>query len=800
MNNLSTLLRVICVVCLILIGVFLAKNVHIGDSALDMLPDQAIKGDLKLLKELGMVDRIFITLSIDQPVHEQNSDSLKKLTTSVDKIGAFLTSSGQFDSLLYKLPQGYETSLFTTLQPHLPNLLNEKDLVTLEQMISEQAIEKAMRNNFSLLNSLAGIGLKKQIQKDPLGFTNLLLKKLVHLKSSFSINLQDGYFISKDGKSLLLIAVSRLNLTNGNAAITIQQTLDSAFQQGLAPGITPRIIGTLPHTLANMYSIRHDLRTLVPVATILLLLLLLATLRSVKAFFVLAIPFLAAPAAIGITSLVYGQIGGLALGFGIVLLGIAVDFSIHLYLALSYEKGTREQVLQRIGKPILLATLTTISVFFVLLFSQVVSHRQMATLALVGIILAVLFSYLIIPPLVSRQGEQTDSRRFRSNLFSSSLMPLRTPLLLLWALFVIGGTISWNGLSYKGDLRVLDVPDQSVINNEHYFRTTWEQKGEQGFLIARGQTLDAALDKNSLIYSTLEKMYDLPFQSIGPILPSISVQKRQLAGWDKLWKGKRESFEHRFSAIATQHGFKSHGFSPFFSWLDSKAQFLTPEMLLDSPLKPFVRSMVRKVEGSDSDFHDTHYLITTTVDTSSGLKKPLLELDKQDGITLISNFKWRHQVESLLRQDILLLSSSCGCLIVLISMVTFRKIQRVAAVLAPVLSALASMALFSYVRGAELNMMHLLMGIMVIGLSVDYGIFIVLSRLNRTSNVSSIAVSICAASSLIGFGVLSFAHHPALHSLGITVLMGIGAAWPTAIWITPLILGSESTTKQVETG
>ncbi len=85
-------------------------------------------------------------------------------------------------------------------------------------------------------------------------------------------------------------------------------------------------------------------------------------------------------------------------------------------------------------------------------------------------------------------------------------------------------------------------------------------------------------------------------------------------------------------------------------------------------------------------------------------------------------------------------------------------------------------------------MMHLIMGIMVIGLSVDYGIFIVCSRLSRLQTTSGRAVSICAASSLIGFGVLAFASHPALHALGITVLVGIGVAWPTALLVSPVLL------------
>lgn len=89
-------------------------------------------------------------------------------------------------------------------------------------------------------------------------------------------------------------------------------------------------------------------------------------------------------------------------------------------------------------------------------------------------------------------------------------------------------------------------------------------------------------------------------------------------------------------------------------------------------------------------------------------------------------------------------------------------------------------------------MMHLIMGIMVIGLSVDYGIFVVCSRITHYSKTASMAVSICAASSLVGFGVLAFAHHPALHSLGVTVLVGIGAAWPVALFVSPSLIKKQN--------
>ena len=131
-------------------------------------------------------------------------------------------------------------------------------------------------------------------------------------------------------------------------------------------------------------------------------------------------------------------------------------------------------------------------------------------------------------------------------------------------------------------------------------------------------------------------------------------------------------------------------------------------------------------------------------------------------------------------------------LVLFICAVFFRKVRPVLAVLAPVLSALSAMALFSLLTGGELNLMHVLMGIMVIGLSVDYGIFIAGAYLQGFDRKTFTAVSICAVSTLTGFGVLGFAEHPVLHALGVTVLAGIGAAWPTALLLTPVILDHDS--------
>jgi uncharacterized protein len=790
MSRCSLLWRWLLVSGIAAIGIFLSTTIIVNDDALDMLPGKAVSGDVRLLGQLGLVNRVIISLTLQHPTVIVSREEQAGLKKSAASIASVMEESGLFSNIMYKLPENTALQIFSSLQTSLPLLLNSEDLAALSEQISSPAIEEALHADFVQLNSPAGIAMKKQIQQDPLGISKFLFKKLHSLQAPFSMNMSDGFFLSKDGRSCLIIAESRLDLTKSNAALKVKEKLDAAFKTGLVPGVQAQLIGSLPHTLANALSIKRDLQILPPVAAVLLLILLLVTLKSPRALFIFAIPMAAIPTAIGLFAIFIGHINGIALCFGVVLLGIADDYGIPIFLALSRDPEKREQILGNLKKPLGLGYLTTAAVFFVLLFSEVPVQRQMAMLALTGITLALLFAWLIVPTIVPTTGKKT------KRISISNRIPLPPPLLrnisiLVWISLLVAGLLAWPNLHYNGDLRALDVPDRTVISAEQSFRDTWGQRGEQAFVVASGKTLDEALEKNSLIFKTLQENNAASFQSIAPILPSVAEQKKHLAAWKEFWKAARPDFDARFQQMAEQSGFAKDGFAPFFQWLDREPGFLVPDSILPGPLKSLTDTLIhppgeRHGDGTTSK----KFLIMTTVTLEKNLLAALMSLEQQNKeITLLANQKWQGQVENLLRRDISILSLAATIITIVITMISFPHPKAIAAILAPVASALCAMSVYSFLTTGELNMMHLLMGILVIGISVDYGIFIVCSRLAKVSTISRSTVSICAASTLFGFGVLSFATHPALHSLGMTVLVGIGAAWPTALLVSPVILG-----------
>jgi predicted RND superfamily exporter protein len=106
--------------------------------------------------------------------------------------------------------------------------------------------------------------------------------------------------------------------------------------------------------------------------------------------------------------------------------------------------------------------------------------------------------------------------------------------------------------------------------------------------------------------------------------------------------------------------------------------------------------------------------------------------------------------------------------------------------------------------GQRLNMINLVAFPLLIGIDVDYGIFIVsAARRGALRGLSddqiadklapaSSAVILCAATTFIGFGTLIFTSVPAVQSLGAAVAVGVATCAaatfllvaPTLVWLT----------------
>jgi predicted exporter len=97
-------------------------------------------------------------------------------------------------------------------------------------------------------------------------------------------------------------------------------------------------------------------------------------------------------------------------------------------------------------------------------------------------------------------------------------------------------------------------------------------------------------------------------------------------------------------------------------------------------------------------------------------------------------------------------------------------------VLAPTaLASIATLALLG-IAGQNLQLFHVLALMLLLGVGVDYGIFLH-EHLSRRDSVAWLAVGLSALSTLLSFGLLSLSKTPALQAFGLTMLIGTVAVW-----------------------
>ena len=94
-------------------------------------------------------------------------------------------------------------------------------------------------------------------------------------------------------------------------------------------------------------------------------------------------------------------------------------------------------------------------------------------------------------------------------------------------------------------------------------------------------------------------------------------------------------------------------------------------------------------------------------------------------------------------------------------------------VLAP--TALASVATLAILAlaGQHLQLFHVLALMLLLGVGVDYGIFMQEQR----GTIAWMAVGLSAANTILSFGLLGLSHTPALQAFGSTMLIGTALAW-----------------------
>ena len=167
------------------------------------------------------------------------------------------------------------------------------------------------------------------------------------------------------------------------------------------------------------------------------------------------------------------------------------------------------------------------------------------------------------------------------------------------------------------------------------------------------------------------------------------------------------------------------------------------------------------------------------------------------GATLTGMAVLSLDTEATIHRDLPRLILAAVLIVAVYLLLHFRSITDALLAVLPTLCSLACLLSIAKMTGAKMNLANIVSIPLLIGIDVDYGIFLVsVARRTRTRaelldrvSASSLAVILCAAATLLGFGSLAFTSVPAIRSLGWAVGIGVtSCAIASLFFLLPLLL------------
>lgn len=767
-------LALFLVTAAVLAGALLAiGRVQPEEDIAAMLPDDgsAAAEDFHLLQQAPWTRKVVISL------RREAETGPETLLAAVDRLATTLPG-GRIERVVTGPADLAGNDVFSLLGSALPNLATAADLDRLAAELGPAQVRRRLEEGQARLLSPEGWGMQALLRGDPLDLRLLGLAKLRHLNMVPAAQLETGRFLSPDGRSAMLLVDTSVDLTDSGGGRELAAQMERGRTE-LPAGIGMTWVSGHRYTLANADAIKRDLLLVLSLSGFAVLAVYLFYLRSRWAFFVFLVPSSVLLLATGALALLAGErVFAITLGFGGVLLGIADEYAMQIYFGLRRGAGDPATIVGEVSRPVLFSGLATLATFAIMLLSALPGQRQLALFAMIGIAASLLISLIVLPHLVPPAPKAEENKPAADRIPRRIRLPRRI-VLAGWLLLL--AVCGWQAgkLKFDGDLRTMNLVPPEIRQAEKELQQTWGNLRGRAVAFVEGKDLQAALTANDQLFTYLAAR--LPagdIVSLAPIFPSAAVQASNRQGWNEFWGGNRgQSILQALQTEAAPLGFAPDAFAPFLQQLSAAPPVIDAEGLRRAGLGEALTALVIEEK-------DRVRLLTLLPDTA---EVAALFAAAPDGAHLVSQAQFGITISRAVERDFARYLLVTSLVVTLLVAALFRKPTKILLTLVPAVTGLTVMTGIMGALGIAFNLFNIVATVLVLGLCVDYGIYIVCRVTEGTDHAADRAVLVSGLTTLAGFGILVLARHPALHSIGITVLLGIGAAIPAALLVIPAL-------------
>jgi len=742
----------------------------------------------KVLNTVNFTDKIIVN------IRQSDNGSAEDLTNMAS---AFVDSISGLRPNYIKDVQGQieDADVLHTLDfvyNNLPLFLDSTDYKLLAHKIKADSISATLASNYRTLISPSGIIAKETILKDPLGLSFIGLKKLETLGIGDQFKIKNGFLLSKDEQNVLLFLTPTYGTgkTDENAVFVetlnlIKDSLNTTFKNKASL----EVYGGVLVAVANAKQIKLDVQYTVGIAMAILLLIFAFFYRKVQIPLVLFVPTLfGGLLSIASLFLIRTQISAISLGIGSVLLGVTLDYSLHILTHLRNNADVKA-LYKDVTKPILMSSLTTAMAFLCLIFIKSQALQDLGIFAAISVLGASVFALIFIPQVYRVNSKIQEKSNIIDSFSKFSFHRNKWVIGTLIVLFIVSA-FTYQSVSFNNDISKLNYEPKSLIEAKQRLDRLTNFSAKSIYITGYSDTLQTALQQNDNIYKTLNALEEnntvLNFSNVGALVQSKALQQEKISAWNTFWDStKTARLQQEMVTEGSKFGFKPTTFNTFYEALEkpfspinvadynSLASINLADYISTKNGFTTVTSLVKVKEAKVTEVKDAFKTLENTV-----------VIDRQQiNETLLGNLKT--DFNKLIRYSLIV--------VVVLLLLFYKSITLTLITSIPILlSWLLTIGLMGLI-GLEFNIFNIIISTFIFGLGVDYCIFMTNGLLKEyrfgtpTLYTHKTSITLSVITTILGIGVLIFAKHPALYSIALVCIIGIFSAMFCAFTIQPLL-------------
>lgn len=748
------------------VGVFFVRY----ESSIDLMfpDDRDIRRSIDFLRDAKLSDKVVVSLALVDPAKGKGD-----LFQAVDQLASLLTPP-----LFTKVTTGISTENTgndLSILKYAPQILGERDLQRIDDRLTAQGVSEQLRGIYRSSMKLESIFTNSLVRSDPINVRQIIFEKLRALPASmgYEVSVENGHFISRDGRHAMIIIETPVKMTHGKGSAKLVTALREHI--GSLPGfVNADIISGHVHSVSNEKVVKRDITIASTLATVSFLVLFVLLFPDPRIAFVFFIPVIGLAVSINTVSFFMGDLSFLVIGIGTAVAGITVDHGLHMYIALRKESTTAQ--IASVSRLIAIDSITTIFGFGALFLSKVQGYHQLAFFAILCVVFSLLLAVFILPLLLSWKSPPVMRGANWGEKTINALLPKRA-YVVVWAVLTVAMLIFATKIQFESDVMRLDGSEPSVREAEQRFYQTWGGESNQAIFVATGKTLEAALEANDAIcVDAVKAIGEKNFTSLSMLWPSEKTRKEHIVQWNRFWRdGRAERLRRSLKEKSPQYGMREQAFTPFFDDLyKNTLEKGRPDFLLEKIQERFVVKTQNQYRVM-SFFPDDRNFVDALMPIS----------ERYADSFIVSRKAVSSKVSAFTFGEVKFLVPVALLLNVVLTWFFFRNIRETIIALVPLFTGIIWLAGFMVLLHIPLDVVNIIGIVIVTGVIVDYGIGVTYEYQYNLKIGTIMAVSLSAVTTILGSGVLLFAKHPVMFSIGVGMTVSVFIGYLTSIFVVP---------------